>query len=124
MTADPIDRYNAWVERYKKAWASNEPGDISSLFSEDAGYLDEPYKQPWIGRESIVKEWLERKDTPGDWTFEYEVLAANDRVGFVRGTTRYKTSGKTYLNLWEVYLDTEGNARRFVEWYCEVPPAG
>ena len=121
MSRDPIDRYEAWVRRYLVAWGSNDPGDIASLFSEDARYFTEPEKEPWSGRDAIVQGWLANKDTSGDWSFDHEVLAGNERVGFVRGTIRYQTSGKTYLNLWEIYLDQDGNAREFVEWYRDVP---
>lgn len=117
------ERYAGWVQRYLKAWESNDPDDISSLFSEDARYYDDPYKDPWAGRDQIVREWLERRDTPGDWTFEHEVMAANERVGFVRGRTRYKTSGKDYVNLWEIHLDANDNASKFVEWYSSAHQA-
>jgi hypothetical protein len=112
------------VRHYVKAWESNDPDDIATLFSEDARYYDEPHSEPWVGPHSIVKEWLERKDAPGDWTFEYKVLAANDEVGLIRGTTRYKTSGRFYINLWEIYLDDRDKASRFVEWFDEVPQPG
>ena len=121
---DVAERYDEWVRGYLKAWESNDPGDITSLFSEDAHYYDAPHKEPWVGSHSIVKQWLERKDLPGDWTFDYKVLAADTNVGIVRATTRYKTSGKIYINLWEIYLDDAGRARRFVEWFDEVPQPG
>lgn len=121
---DAAGRYEGWIRRYLQAWESNDAEDIASLFSEDARYYDEPHKDPWVGPDSIVKEWLERKDAPGDWIFEYKVLAANDTVGVIRGTTRYKTSGRFYINLWEIYLNDRDEAVRFVEWFDEVPQPG
>jgi hypothetical protein len=118
------DRYEAWLERYLRAWETNDPDDVGSLFTEDARYFTDPEKEPWVGRDAIVAGWIEHRDTPGDWTFEHDVLAATDRVGIVRGETRYRTSGKTYLNLWEIYLDDDGRAREFVEWFKEVPAGG
>lgn len=114
-------RYEDWVRGYQKAWESNDPDDVGALFSEDASYFTEPYEAPKVGREAIVADWIERKDAPGDWTFEFEILVATDEIGILKGTTRYETSGKTYENLWEIYLTDEGTARRFVEWWMLVP---
>lgn len=119
--ADLVARYESWVRRYVSAWESNDADEVGSLFSPDARYFTEPYAAPKVGREAIVADWLERKDTPGDWTFEFEVLIATDEIGIVRGTTRYKTSGRTYENMWEIRLADDGSAREFVEWWMLVP---
>jgi len=56
-----------WTDRYVKAWGSNDPEDIGSLFTDDATYLTAPWREPWRGRDGIVEGWLDRKDAPGDW---------------------------------------------------------
>jgi ketosteroid isomerase-like protein len=118
-----MDRFSTWVERYLVAWRSNDPDEIGSLFNDDALYLTLPVREPWRGRATIAKEWLARKDEPGDWEFSYEVLARDGDLGIVRGVTDYKSgvsdSGKeggTFDNLWEVTLDSDDRAARFVEW--------
>ena len=121
-----MDRFSTWVERYLVAWRSNDPEEIGSLFSDDALYFTLPARQPWRGRATIVEEWLARKDEPGDWEFSYEVLARDGDLGIVRGVTDYKSglndSGKeggTFDNLWEVTLDSDDRATRFVEWWIQ-----
>jgi hypothetical protein len=43
-------------------------------------------------RDTIFREWLDRKDDPGDWwTFDYEVIARDGDFGIVRGVTEYAT---------------------------------
>ena len=59
----------AWVERYVRAWKTNDPADIGGLFSEDAAYYTGPFDAPWRGRDTIVREWLGRQDAPGTTTF-------------------------------------------------------
>ena len=87
-----VDRFAAWVERYLVAWDSNDPDDIAALFSEDALYFTLPMREPWRGRKTIVREWLDRKDESGDWwTFKYEVIARDGDLGIVRGVTEYAT---------------------------------
>ena len=109
--------YAAWVERYVRAWRSNDPDEIGALFSDDATYSPTAYAEPWQGREDIVAEWLVRKDEPGEWSFRYEVMGAIGDVGFVRGVTDYPTDEEVYQNLWEITLDSSGRCTRFVEWW-------
>lgn len=109
----------AWVERYVKAWNSNEPQAIGDLFTRDAEYLTEPHARPWIGRDDIVRQWLDRRDEPGDTTFDFHVLVATDGLAIIRGRARYKSTGVVYENLWEVYSEDGTTCNRFVEWWME-----
>lgn len=109
------------MERYVRAWNSNDRAEIGELFSDDASYLSEPYAEPWRGRDEIVSEWLARKDDPGDTTFRYEVSAATQEIGIVKGVTEYRSTGTEYFNLWEITLDASGRCSRFVEWWMEKP---
>ncbi len=113
-----------WVERYVVAWNSNEPEGIGALFTDDAEYLTEPYAPAWRGRDQIVREWIENKDEPGETEFSFDVIGIEGDLGFVRGRTVYKTPPRTYDNLWEITLDTDGKAKRFVEWWMKQPEEG
>ena len=108
-----------WVERYVAAWNSNEPDEVAALFTPDGRYQTEPFADPWVGREAIVAGWLEAKDEPGDTSFDYEVLVTAPELGIVKGTTRYRSTGKVYANLWEIQLAPDGAANSFVEWWME-----
>jgi ketosteroid isomerase-like protein len=110
-----------WLGRYVQAWNSNDPQEIGALFTEDADYFTAPYRGPWHGRETIVREWLDRKDDSGTWTFEHEVLGVDGDRAFVRGFTRYTSPDDPdpgpFSNLWVIDLTREGRAARFVEWW-------
>jgi len=114
-----------WVERYVRAWESNDPGEIGALFTEDATYFTAPHREPWRGREAIVAGWLDRKDDPGTWTFRHEVHGVDGNVGFVRGWTEYTPpeiappNGR-FVNLWEVRLEPDGRCGEFVEWWMDA----
>jgi uncharacterized protein (TIGR02246 family) len=107
-----------WVDGYVRAWTSNGRDEIASLFTEDAVYYPEPGKRPLTTRDGIVQGWLERKDEPGEWTFEVvRVWVAGDRA-FVRAVTGYSTDPpRTYENLWEIRLESDGRCSEFVEWF-------
>src|SRR6266516_1897645 len=108
-----------WVSDYVEAWRSNAPDDVEALFTEDARYFTAPYREPWTGRAAIVTGWLGRKDQPGDWEFDHELLAIAGDSAFVRGRTRY-SNGDTYSNLWVITFEPNGGrAAEFVEWWME-----
>jgi uncharacterized protein (TIGR02246 family) len=113
-----------WVQRYVVAWNSNDPDDIRALFTEDAHYLTEPYADPWRGPDEILHGWLDHKDEPGETDFAFEVIAIEDDLAIVRGRTLYRTPPRTYDNLWEITLDRNGKATRFVEWWMKLPDEG
>ena len=105
-----------------KAWDSNDPADIGALFTPDARYFTEPHAAPWTGHDEIVKEWLDRKDAPGDHTFRWEILATDGDLGFVRGWTNYTAHDppREYGNLWVVRLEGDGRASEYTEWWVRV----
>jgi uncharacterized protein (TIGR02246 family) len=117
------DAIDAWVERYVKAWNSNHAADIGALFTDDAQYRTEPYNPPWIGRDAIVAGWLARPDEPGDTTFEWRCAVVQDGLAVVQGTTRYRTEGLTFSNLWLVQLEPDGRCSSFTEYWMEHPRA-
>jgi hypothetical protein len=110
-------RTETWMAGYLSAWESNDPAEIGALFSDRAQYFTSPYRPPWQGREAIVAGWLERRDKPGTWRFRYDVLTEDSQLGVVQGETNYLMDGRTYSNLWLVWLDEEGCCTKFIEYF-------
>ena len=113
------ERVAAWVDGYVKAWNSNDPGDIAALFAERATYLTEPHAPPWRGRDEIVRQWLDRRDAPGETRFQWRLVAADGDLAVVQGETGYPD--RTFSNLWLVRLDERGACTEFTEWWMEQP---
>jgi hypothetical protein len=113
----------AWVEAYRRAWESNDPADIGRLFAKKAVYHHTPFAEAWEGRETIVAEWLARKDEPGTTTFRYEVLAARGATAVVRGWTTYLESHNEYSNIWVIRFNKRGRCHEFTEWWVQAPAA-
>jgi ketosteroid isomerase-like protein len=115
-----------WVEGYEAAWKTNEPDDIRALFTDDAEYFTAPWGEPWAGADAIVAGWLEARDEPGTYAFEWDVAGVDgDRV-FVDARTDYAANedlpdGRVYRNLWVIDLADDGRARTFTEWYMKQP---
>lgn len=113
------DELRGWLDRYVHAWRTNDPGDVASLFTEEATYRTAPNREPWRGREAIVRGWLDRADEAGTWTFRGDVLAIAGDVGFIEGATAYSDPPpRAYRNLWVVRL--HGNrCAEFTEWWMK-----
>jgi uncharacterized protein (TIGR02246 family) len=114
-------RVRSWVDGYVRAWNSNDPATIGGLFADDADYLTEPYSQPWHGRDEIVRQWLNRKDEPGDTEFRWHPLTVTPEVAVVHGTTTYRDPPRTYSNLWVIRLAPNGRCTEFTEWWMQHP---
>lgn len=104
---------------YQRAWTSNEPDEIGALFTDDALYFTEPFKEAWRGRQEIVAKWLDRKDDPGGWTFEWQPLVETPELAIITGTTTYSDPPLVYSNLWVLRLADDGRCREFTEWWME-----
>jgi uncharacterized protein (TIGR02246 family) len=116
----------SWIDAYILAWATNDPQAIGELFAEDARYYTHPFREPWKGREEIVRKWLENPDAPGSWKATYGPVAVSGNTGVVRGETQYfKEDGSLrteYANIYIIQFDDEGRATKFTEWFMERTP--
>jgi ketosteroid isomerase-like protein len=111
-----------WVRRYERAWATNDPDDVRSLFTPDAEYRFHPWDEPAVGQDAIVEQWLDAQDSADDHTFTWSVVAVEGPTAVVQGRTTY-TDGDVYLNLWVIRFADDGRAASFTEWYMEPPSA-
>jgi hypothetical protein len=102
--------------------------DLRAVFTQDAADHTEPHSPPWRGQDEIVRQWLDRKDEPGQAEFRWHLLAVTPEVAVVQGETSYPTERHTYSNLWVIRLDAEGRCAEFAEWWMPHPapdePAG
>lgn len=108
-----------WLDGYMRAWRTNAPEDIRALFTEDARYYTAPFRQPWHGHDEIVEGWLEARDEPGEYGFDWEPLADTDELAIIQGVTTYPDD--TYSNLWVIRFAPDGRATEFTEWFMEHP---
>lgn len=117
QTADAAAR--RWIDGYVRAWNSNDETDIRALFTDDAEYRTDPWRDAIAGADAIVAEWIARKDDAGSFTFEGDVEGIDGRTFFYAAVTRYAT-GTVYSNLWVVRLDQGlGRAESFTEWWMD-----
>jgi hypothetical protein len=120
----------SWIDAYVLAWAANDPKAIGDLFAENARYYTHPFRDPWVGRDEIVRRWVENPDSPGSWSADYGPVAVYESTGVIRGTTTYfhpdGSVRTTYANVYVIEFDDDGLAREFTEFFMEAnpPPRG
>jgi uncharacterized protein (TIGR02246 family) len=130
VSAMDLEEVQAWIDGYVRAWESNDLGEIGGLFAEDARYFTHPFREPWQGRDDIVKRWAEHPDEPESWQSEYKAIAVTGNTGVVRGrTTYFKDDGSIeteYANIYVIEFDDEGRATEFTEFFMAAnpPPRG
>jgi uncharacterized protein (TIGR02246 family) len=112
-----INDYKEWIEGYIRAWNSNDPDEIGSLFAEDGRYFTGPFEEPWEGRQGIVEGWLKNQDEPGTFKFRYEIQAFSGNTGAMQGWTTYLNPLKEYSNLWVMKFNQQGECYEFTEWW-------
>jgi hypothetical protein len=122
-----------WLDRYMEAWLTYEPGAIAALFSEDAEYRYHPADEPIVGRDAIVRSWLQPdgdasgRDEPGTYDARYEPWAVEgDRAVAVGRSTYWTDATQTtvraeYDNCFLLVFDAEGRCRSFTEFYRKRP---
>ncbi len=117
-----------WLDRYVAAWKSLDPDQIRALFTEDVEYSYTPFDEPLVGREEIVRAWLEDFDDPsGSYDAKYYPIAIEGNVAVTNGRTRYyEPDGRTleavFDNIFVLTFDEVGQCVIFREWY--VTPHG
>jgi uncharacterized protein (TIGR02246 family) len=114
-----------WLDRYIRAWESNDAEEVAALFTEDAKYSYGPFREDVNGRDAIVASWFEDPDAPGSWSAEYHPVAVEGDTAIANGRSRYfepDGSPRTeYDNIFLIRLDEEGRCVEFREWFVERP---
>jgi ketosteroid isomerase-like protein len=121
-----------WLSGYLRAWKSDDPQDIAALFTEDVTYSPHPWPRDsnrWVGRDTVIRKWLERGDSKVGWRFEHELLAVEGDAAVIEGWTYYDPQpddprSDAYANVWLVRFAPDGRAREFVEWWVQEPREG
>lgn len=115
--------FRQWIARYEKAWRSPGTERLVELFAQDAVYLHSPYAEPLQDLAAIERDWEEQREGHTEvFSMEAEVLAVADDhpdgpLGIARLLVRYGAPVRQeYRDVWLVWFDAAGRARRFEEW--------
>jgi hypothetical protein len=114
-----------WLDRYVRAWESNDGKEIAALFTEGAVYSYGPFSADVVGREAIARSWLEDPDEPGSWEAEYHPIAIEGHTAIANGRSRYFNADRSlrdeYDNVFLIRFAQDGTCEEFREWFMERP---
>jgi ketosteroid isomerase-like protein len=120
-----------WLDRYVAAWKSYDTAAIESLFTPDATYRYHPYDTDQLeGRDAIVKDWLDNRDTAGTYEGTYEPFAVDgDRAVAVGRSTYFEDASqaklvRAYDNVYLLRFDGDGRCAEFTEYFMKEPEPG
>jgi ketosteroid isomerase-like protein len=116
-----IESFGRWLERYFAAWRDNDESKVEGLFSADAAYYLDPFREPTLGRAEIVRMWIEDEWQQTDHAFSFEALAVNGDTGIAHWTAsivrHVPDIAKVEMDgILTVRFDDEGRCREHREW--------
>ena len=120
-TPDPV----AWVRAYEQAWRERDRAAVERLFTEDAVYRYNPYRDDLAlrGRNAIVTGWLEEDDDPDSWEARYEPYAIEGNRAVATGWSRYEATGdepeRTFHNVFLLRFAADGRCSEFTELFMQ-----
>ena len=130
MTRDDVQ---GWLDRYIAAWEADDAAAIGDHFTADARYRFHPSDEGFVGREAIVRSWLDptgdasTRDEPGTWEAAYEPFVVGGHRAVAVGWSRYyDDTSKTTIryvfdNAYLLEFGEDGRCRSFTEFYVERP---
>lgn len=117
--------FEQWLDAYRAAWKTDDPGQIGALFTDDASYTTLPFREPRRGRDAIVAWWISQGDSKNEWRFELERLVVEGDTGVVQAVTTYPAvddqPDAVFSNVWVIRLAPDGRASSFAEWWVQRP---
>lgn len=116
-----IAKVESWLNGYKEAWETLDADKVTLLFTEDASYREDPYKDPFQGRESIHDYWTTVTADQKDVDFTFEVLSAVGSMGIAHWHSEFiqPSSGSTIIldGIFILEFSEEGLCRNLREWW-------
>lgn len=125
-------RVEEWAERYARAWEEADDNAVGALFTEDATYRSDPFKEPYRGRDGIRRYWREVTATQANVEVAVGRTLAIESRALVEWWTQMESDGTPVTLPGALILDFDerGLCRALREyWNLEIgtrmpPPKG
>jgi len=128
VTTEQVER---WLEGYRDAWETRNADAAAALFTEDALYREQPYEEPYRGRDGVHAYWSQVTATQSDIRFRYGRAVVSGSQAAVEWWVTLRNNGAEATLAGEFFLvfDADGLVRELREyWHFSPgllePPAG
>lgn len=115
--------FQRWLDAYARAWESNDCVQVAALFTEDAVYYTDPFREAWKGRDAIVRAWTSDPEQQDGVRFDYRVLAVRGDTGVAHWSVSYvrRAGSPVHVEMDGVLVarfDDHGRCFEHREWYA------
>ena len=115
--------HQEWLERYRRAWIERDAGAAAALFTADAIYREQPFQEPFKGRDRIRQYWSEVTAGQSAIELRYGSPVVEDRrvavewwANFVKDGTPVTLAGEFLLT-----FDDQWRCRELREYWVAEP---
>ena len=113
--------FEAWLEKYGRAWRERNPQAAADLFTDDGTYQVTPFVKPMRGRPEIFEYWSRVARTEENIQFGYEILVVTPEAGIARWWASFVVvpqSLQTKLDgIFLISLSADGHCQSLREWW-------
>lgn len=120
-----------WLEGYRVAWETRDPEAAAALFTDDARYREEPYAEPFVGRDGVRDYWARVTATQENVTFRSGTPLTVGNRAAVEWWVTLRNGGVDVTLAGEFWLvfDGDGLCRELREYWHfgeghRTPPTG
>lgn len=111
----------AWLDGYEEAWETRDADKAAALFTADATYQDNPYADPYQGRQGIREYWSAVTEDQEDIDFSYEILSVTGDTGIAHWRSEFTQtssgSGVVLDGIFVLEFEPEGLCQSLEEWW-------
>jgi uncharacterized protein (TIGR02246 family) len=104
-------RIEDWAERYARAWEQADDEAVGALFTDDATYRSDPFREPHRGRDAIRAYWRGVTSSQSNVAVDVGRIVVDGRRGVVEWWTQMDTDGTPVTLPGALILDFDDSGR-------------
>ena len=116
-----IQHLDNWLNGYKAAWEMLDADKAASLFTENAIYQEDPYKEPFQGRDAIHNYWSTVTADQANVKFTFETVSVTGNSGVAHWHSEFKqpSTGSTIIldGIFILEFSKDGLCESLKEWW-------
>ena len=116
-----MEKMDTWLKGYEQAWEQLDADKAAKLFTEDASYQEDPYKEPFKGRSEIHRYWSTVTQDQSDVNFTYEVISVTGNKGVAHWRSEFvqPSTGATVIldGIFILVFTKAGLCQSLKEWW-------
>ena len=111
---------DGWLADYARAWEEQDPVAVVPLFTEDATYRSQPFREPHVGHDGVERYWRDAVTTQSDVRVRFGTpVVDGERVAVEWWTTAVdEASPKTIAGILLLRFADDGRCRALREHWA------